>query len=188
VEGIVPVWVGCPLFDRPKRGTQKAVPTGTSSLRSRRRAGRAAADGSASRRGRESKGPEGSSRGLASLRQRFAKRGRRSYPCVPLCVALPSESPHRERPGQQTNDGSDRLSRDLGERSGGFQAGGQRCGCAMHCALTPTIGRVHRGPDKPAVVANAIGHSFDRAGVSANDDPIGRSGEGRESLPSTQEE
>jgi hypothetical protein len=52
----------------------------------------------------------------------------------------------------------------------------------MHCALTPTIGRVHRGPDKPAVVANAIGHSDDRAGVSAKDDPLGRSGEGSRKL------
>jgi hypothetical protein len=61
-----------------------------------------------------------------------------------------------------------------------FKAGGLwlcRCRCAMHCALTPTIGRVHRGPDKPAVVANAIGHSDDRACVSANDGPMGRSGE-----------
>jgi hypothetical protein len=57
----------------------------------------------------------------------------------------------------------------------------------MHCALTPTIGRVHRGPDKPAVVANAIGHSDDRAGVSANDDPIGRSGEGSRKLGLTPE-
>jgi hypothetical protein len=52
----------------------------------------------------------------------------------------------------------------------------------MHWALTPTIGRVHRGPDKPAVVANAIGHSDDRVCVSANDGPIGRSGEGSREL------
>jgi hypothetical protein len=36
-------------------------------------------------------------------------------------------------------------------------------------------------------VANAIGHSDDRAGVSAKDDPLGRSGEGSRKLGLTPE-
>jgi hypothetical protein len=76
---------GCPLFVRPKRG------------RKSRRAGRAAADGPAPRRGRESEGPEGSSRGLA----RTSALAQTSIREKPLCGAEPSEAPHRERPGER---------------------------------------------------------------------------------------
>jgi hypothetical protein len=57
----------------------------------------------------------------------------------------------------------------------------------MHRAPTQTTCRVHRGPGELSGVANAIGHSDDRAGGSANDNPIGRSGEGLRELALTPE-
>jgi hypothetical protein len=41
----------------------------------------------------------------------------------PVVTGQESKKPHRERPGQQTNDGSDRLSCDSGRWGGGFRAG-----------------------------------------------------------------
>jgi hypothetical protein len=110
--------VGMSLFDRPKR-TEKAAPTGTSSLRARRRAVRAAADGSAPRGGRESEGPVGLSRdSLGHLRwphsNTDSRRGAEGHTLVvPLCSAAQSETPHRERPRKR-----------IGERTRGKEAGG----------------------------------------------------------------
>jgi len=85
-------------------GRRSGVPflTGQKGDGKSRRTRRAAADGAALRRGRESEGPEGSSRGLTpSGRSNSDSRGGAEGHtlAVPLCIAPPSESPHRERSG-----------------------------------------------------------------------------------------